>query len=476
MRGKAVYVALSSVLVVRQVFFVAFPQASSPPTRPSSDSNDDDLSAIASSPWSSYRSGFRPGGERVPRLAPQPLGPDATAASAPAATSGPRQKTLHVLYGLSGNIPEFFEEFVAGLKSVLLNAPMEAPLEIHLIVDSKAHAELTTNTLPKLGLNGSVWRNPIFINLYPVSEDLKASQMDRIMKSLPVSNATVATRVGPGGLFRLFAGEILPSNRTDLETVLYLDNEILVFANLAEILDVQDSKYMFQIGTHNDLCSGIMILNLKPFAQFLTYLSQVDAAMLPGDFDDQLMLIRVKQLLREREAAWHKATKAFDEAVARSASASSSSSGSDALYPNGTASIGVVAPPVPPVMPPPLVGDLPERWHVNLAHGYRRDAHKLRTARPSGFGMLHFNGIRDNADTWWSGTEGVWKYCTEYEDCQKLKDVQQAFRETWNLAEYYVRLPFEYAKSFGRSVVRDDGGTLLVVRTVCPAVDPNCTY
>jgi hypothetical protein len=396
------------------------------------------------------------------------------------ATSG--QQTLHVLYGLSGNIPEFLDEFVVSLKSVLLNAPLDNAMHVHLIVDSKAHAALTTRVFPRLKLQGSKWRNPISIYMYPVSETMKESFGQRVQRSLPGTvkdNITIGPRVGPGGLFRLFAHEILP--QASVESVLYLDNDVVVFANLAEILHIQNATYMYQIGVHKDDCSGLMILNLRKFASFFEFLKLVEPRkLLPKSrkVGDQLMLHRVKEMLRNALNE-DKMKKRRENALLRrqhnatSSTATSSRNLGRALremkVKNATTYVPAAL--LRNISHLPLIGDLPLEWHVHLAHGYRRKTQWLRTERPNGFAMLHFNGKRaSNSETWWSGKSGIYKYCTEAEDCKAKRRYQQAFRQTWNLAEYYVHLPFEHALYLGSTLARpENGGVPLVIETRCPA-------
>ncbi|EJK53165.1 hypothetical protein THAOC_15920 [Thalassiosira oceanica] len=48
-------------------------------------------------------------------------------------------KQLHIALALSGREPGVFDEFEAALTSVLLNAPFERSLLVHIFVDSNAH-------------------------------------------------------------------------------------------------------------------------------------------------------------------------------------------------------------------------------------------------------------------------------------------------------------------------------------------------
>ena len=329
-----------------------------------------------------------------------------------------KNRKLNVLYGLSGNTPEFIAEFGVSLKSVLLNAPLDADMDVHLIVDASAY-HAAVKLLRLHTIKGSIWRNQIHIIFYIVSEEKKSHYENHVIDVLPVKNVTTGKRVGPGGLFRLFSYEILPA---DTAPVLYLDNDVVIFANLNEINSIIDDRYMYQVGVGKDVCSGLMIINLQRFQDFWGYLSQVSARRIPtnsGRVGDQLLLHRVKELLRNRNLT--------------------------------------------------LIGDLPKEWHVHLAHGFRRKAHLLRVKRPR-IGMMHFNGKRDNDEVWWEG--GIWRYCDEG-DCQNNTSMQQDFRESWNLAEYYVHQPWSMAKYMGMSYA-GEAGKALKISTRCAANEVDC--
>ena len=78
---------------------------------------------------------------------------------------------VNVAFGLSGNHPGFLAEFEVALKSVLLNAPMERNLYIHVLADKDAFSsldEIFNRTL----LPTWVTRNPIEIHAYDISSHL----------------------------------------------------------------------------------------------------------------------------------------------------------------------------------------------------------------------------------------------------------------------------------------------------------------
>jgi hypothetical protein len=332
-----------------------------------------------------------------------------------------QRRTFHVLYGLSGSIPEFMNEFDVSLKSVLMNAPLDSDMDVHLIVDAEALPEVRRK-IRKAGLANSVWRNQISIYLYLISEEAKTRYEEHVLEALPVKNITTGKRVGPGGLFRLFAYEILPKS---VRSVAYLDNDVVILTKLDELSAVRDDRYMYQVGVKKDVCSGLMIINLQRFHEFWDYLRRVHPSRIPtnsGRIGDQLILQRVKDLgnneLKER-----------------------------------------------------LVGDLPREWHVHLAHGFRRRAHLLRKKRPR-FGMLHFNGRRGNHEEWWKG--GIMKYCMEGECANNIK-MQEDFRQTWMLAEHYVTIPWTNAMYLAKGHAGERAGKKIRIEKRCPANEESCT-
>jgi hypothetical protein len=121
--------------------------------------------------------------------------------------------------------------------------------------------------------------------------------------------------------------------------------------------------YMYQVGLNrtNDVCSGLMIINVDRFHDFWKVLKTVPMYRMPYDnlIGDQRMLY----LVREKNRT--------------------------------------------------LVGDLPPAWHVHLAHGFRRkEPHSLYRNR-TGVGMVHFNGLRSSEQHYWDGQGGVLWYCKE---------------------------------------------------------------
>lgn len=61
------------------------------------------------------------------------------------------------------------------LKSILLNAPLEYNLNIHVICDEKASSAVE-NRLIAASLNTTKWRNEIVINVINVEKEIKEKE------------------------------------------------------------------------------------------------------------------------------------------------------------------------------------------------------------------------------------------------------------------------------------------------------------
>jgi len=118
--------------------------------------------------------------------------------------------------------------------------------------------------------------------------------LNHVSASLPYRGIRPGERVGVGGLFRLFANEILPNGTGP---ILYLDNDVVVFANLNEINAIIDPQYMYQVGYLKDVCSGLMILNVDRFHRFWPELRKLPFHKMPynGKIGDQKMLALVRE-------------------------------------------------------------------------------------------------------------------------------------------------------------------------------------
>ena len=79
--------------------------------------------------------------------------------------------TMHVGFGLSGNGTGFLSEFEVALKSVLLHAPLERDMHVHIIADQDAYQSLG-EIFNRNGLSTWVTRNLIKIHAYDITSVL----------------------------------------------------------------------------------------------------------------------------------------------------------------------------------------------------------------------------------------------------------------------------------------------------------------
>lgn len=140
--------------------------------------------------------------------------------------------TIHVSFALSGNHPGFFAEFEAALKSVLLNAPLERNMHIHILADETAYQDLD-GVFNRTQLSTWVTRNAIEIHAYDVTPELPWLEQ-RIHETL--STATTNFKVWHatgkhtiGTFFRLLAHRVIPPS---VKNLLYIDTDVVIMANL----------------------------------------------------------------------------------------------------------------------------------------------------------------------------------------------------------------------------------------------------
>jgi hypothetical protein len=312
----------------------------------------------------------------------------------------------HILYGLRGNLTGFIEEWEISLKSVLLNSPLDAALDIHLVVDSDARRVILDLLLNAMALRGSYWRNPIRIHMHLVTREQEEKWRTKVQNLAP--NSKLNYRVSMGGYYRLFAHELLPKG---LGPILYMDNEVVIMTNLNELWQHADPKYIYQIRS----CSGFMFMNLDiMFPQFWDLAKKIELKNL----SDQYMLKKVK----ERNLNLN------------------------------------------------LFGELPPEWDTNLAHeGFQTEPHKMILNRKY-VGMMHFNGIRSNSDTYFR--PAVFSHCSKSKSCAQNETFHELYRNSWNLVEYYVHLPWGWVKFFGQSLINKPGkGHALTVHDVVGYTD-----
>lgn len=162
---------------------------------------------------------------------------------------------VNVLYGLSGSGRDFMAEFEISLKSVLLNAPLNMDLNVHVLADSKAYSSVG-KILQSAKLKGSSWPTQITIHVYNVSPYV--NKWSNVVSKLYQKKIGRVTRHTIGAYFRLFSNEVLPQS---VEHVVYMDTDVVVMANLGDLWRRIDRNATYTWG--KDHCSGFVVFNVK---------------------------------------------------------------------------------------------------------------------------------------------------------------------------------------------------------------------
>ncbi|KAG7373584.1 hypothetical protein IV203_034308 [Nitzschia inconspicua] len=367
-----------------------------------------------------------------------------------------------------------YNSWQVSLKSVLLNAPTDRPMQIHVMCNSHAQRTLHTILHQQTHLSQSKWRNPITISTYNVEgfhpiwktylrQHLKSDQLD--------------DRVSLGGYYRLLAHFILPlpkvfeyntssstkttKTNTNLppDSVLYMDSDVVILSNLNEIIphlqvgNTVDEVVVVVVPTNNAttattsntnsaanstviattilfqgskkwFCSGFIGLNIKDFDVFWNLLDSIQEP-LPWVGDQSI----------------------FDWVLQH--------------YPD-------------------VVAQFPPQWDRNLGHGWRPKP-QLLLQEPDAAGMVHFQGgagrpahltyfdsaansyiHNNNNNNYSDGVGGVGgdvvtdfaQYCTRSKQCRNNAEENIPIVEsTWGLAKYYVQVPWHWVLYFGKSLI-----------------------
>jgi hypothetical protein len=113
-----------------------------------------------------------------------------------------QNRAVDVLFGMQGNSQAFIDEWEVALKSILLNAPIDASLHIHILANNAARVAISER-IHKAGLEGTRWRNPVTITVYDV-EKYQEEWTAFIQQNIRKGN-TIDGRVTLGGYYRLLA-------------------------------------------------------------------------------------------------------------------------------------------------------------------------------------------------------------------------------------------------------------------------------
>jgi hypothetical protein len=180
---------------------------------------------------------------------------------------------VHVLFCLSGNHSGFLSEFEVSLKSVLMNAPLERNLTVHIMADALAY-EALDDVFARAELELWQSRTQVSIESYNVEQHIPAwhKRVEDLFASTGFQRQpSHAFGVGLhtiGTWFRLFCHDVLKvSNSNDksiddnaVEHVLYIDPDVVIMANLEDVWRHADTEYHFQWGV--SVCAGFLLLNV----------------------------------------------------------------------------------------------------------------------------------------------------------------------------------------------------------------------
>lgn len=238
---------------------------------------------------------------------------------------------VHIIYGLMGNRTGFINEFHVSLKSVIMNAPIDMGLDIHVLTDVDAFNNLERVTEEEIMLHTLVSRHQISIVVYNI-ERRRREWQKRIAS---YTGRRLSKKHTKGTFFRLFAFDALPE---EVEHVVYLDTDAVIVSNLQELWRQRNSTCFFQWGLEAR-CAGFMILNLRKMRQ--EFWNMVNATFVKNyarEVDDQ-------EIFRHMQLNF-----------------------------------------------PQYVGSIPVEWDNHLANNFGKLNGKNLLKRRPRMGMLHFNG------------------------------------------------------------------------------------
>eukprot|EP00574_Skeletonema_japonicum_P002978 CAMPEP_0201721722 /NCGR_PEP_ID=MMETSP0593-20130828/6330_1 /ASSEMBLY_ACC=CAM_ASM_000672 /TAXON_ID=267983 /ORGANISM="Skeletonema japonicum, Strain CCMP2506" /LENGTH=341 /DNA_ID=CAMNT_0048212585 /DNA_START=39 /DNA_END=1064 /DNA_ORIENTATION=- len=298
---------------------------------------------------------------------------------------------VQVAFGLSGNHPGFLAEFEVALKSVLLNAPLERNISIHILADQEAFASLK-GIFNRTELSTWLTRNPTEIHAHDVTPDvpqMKREIYDVFKAHTPNLGSDWIHGHTMGAYFRLFLERFV--SKTSAKHILYLDTDVVIMANLEALwglVERQQLNALFHWG--KNMCSGFVVMNLQRMNKILplakgSSFTDADGTMFP--FRDQSILQAV-----------------------------------NISYPNE-------------------VNILPPGWDMTVTEIWQSNNHPYDKKFPN-VGMLHFNGGGSSKEAYFGGENGSeHNFITE-------------FKDTWGNGKFYATLPWEWARYQAKSLVR----------------------
>jgi len=300
------------------------------------------------------------------------------------------QSPVQVAFGLSGNHPGFLAEFEVALKSVLLSAPLERKLSIHILADQEAFVSLK-GIFNRTELSTWQTRNPTEIHAYDVMPD--QPQMKREIEDVHkphFPNYSLDLSHTMGAFYRLFVDRYV--SKTAAKHILYMDTDVVVMANLEalwKLVEHQDPNALFHWG--QAMCSGFVVMNLQRMKEILTLAKRSNFTAADGS----------------------KLDLNSDQTIYQAVNIS---------YPNE-------------------VNVLPPGWDMTVTEIWQSNNHPYDKNFPN-VGMLHFNGGGSTKEAYFGDGNG-----TEH-------NFITTFKDTWGNGKFYATLPWEWARYQAMSLVR----------------------
>ena len=212
-----------------------------------------------------------------------------------------------------------------------------------------------------------------------------------------------------GQYFRLFAHEVFAADTNNTQNkpsqVLYLDSDVVIMANLAQIWKQRNNNYWFQWGMQ--MVSACIIINTEKIADIWNWFRNTDTRQVK----------HIMEHVLERHIA-------DDQMILQ----------------------------VVNLTHPEKVGILPPAWDVSYVDGpWHKNGQTTQPVMPqyrAAVGMLHFNGGGASKDA----------YMQKHEVFTKLRAARknaQQMEQSWGLAGYYADLPWPQARFMAESLVED---------------------
>eukprot|EP01082_Thalassiosira_pseudonana_P006950 g14867.t1 g14867 contig21:45234-46478(+) len=330
-----------------------------------------------------------------------------------------RRETLHVIQCLSGDSKGFIDEWEVNLKSVLMNAPLDSNLHVHILSDEKATDAVKTRFQSTIPLNGTMWRNEITVTVTTINATQQLQMKEKLAFLGSMGNKKwFDERIGMGGYFRLFVHEFIPEYITrdakseldaGLHRAVYMDTDVVVMTNLNHLMHSIDESYAdFADKAKPDQVPTIPLMTYRENSGFLV----MDIFQLEKLFQLARTCVGEGQLVAQNDIVMS------DQSVIRYV---------DGKYPE-------------------MFDTLPDEWFMHVGHGYRRSPQNLHYENKRA-AFLHFTGSNTGASFF--SDQGLIKFCERGRGCNATDTAEgghvDAFSRSWGMAEHYVKLSWTWA-------------------------------